>query len=139
MNNQSTDQTVKMCMLICAIDVCILLKLFSHNVARVTPNVSNTSEKYCKFRIFLENFIFAKSVKRYICNIKNLQLGHDLPITVTDRMLYPFCESFIFTKREIKTLTKISEFTVHRIEKGRICPHMMFINDNTIDVNILFP
>ena len=62
------------------------------------------------------NFIFVKSVKRSICYVKNLRLAHDLPITVNDRVLLPFYESFIFTKlrkfREIKTLAKISIFTV---------------------------
>ena len=29
--------------------------------------------------IFRENFIFWNSVKRHICDVKNLRLGHDLP------------------------------------------------------------
>ena len=36
---------------------------------------------YCKFGNFRENFIFANSVKRHICNNKSSRLGHDLPIS----------------------------------------------------------
>ena len=36
---------------------------------------------YCKLK---ENLIFANSVKRHICHIKNSQLGHDLPTSVND-------------------------------------------------------
>ena len=71
---------------------------------------------YCKSGNFRENFIFANSVKRHICDAKNLRLGHDLPISVNDRVISPFREDFIFTKlakfRKNKTLAKISEFTV---------------------------
>ena len=35
---------------------------------------------YCKFENFPENFIFAYSVKRHICDVKNSKLGHYLPI-----------------------------------------------------------
>ena len=53
---------------------------------------------YCKYVNFRENFIFAKSVKRHICNVKNLQLGHDLPLSVNDILISPFHKDFIFTK-----------------------------------------
>ena len=36
---------------------------------------------YCKSGKFRENFIFANSVKRHICDVKNLQLGHDFSKT----------------------------------------------------------
>ena len=69
----------------------------------------------CKYGNLHENFIFSNSVKRHICHVKNLLLGHDLPISVNDRVISPFCDDFIFTKlrkfRENKTLLKISEFT----------------------------
>ena len=69
--------------------------------------------KYCKFGNFRENFIFANSVKRHICDVKNSRLRHDIPISVNDRVISPFREDFVFTKlRENKTLAKISEFTV---------------------------
>ena len=32
----------------------------------------------------LDNLIFANSIKRHICHIKNSQLGHDLPTSVND-------------------------------------------------------
>ena len=53
--------------------------------------------KYCKSGNFRENFIFANSVKRHICDIKNSQLGYDIPISVKDRVISPFCEGFIFS------------------------------------------
>ena len=45
-----------------------------------------------------ENFIFVNNIKRHLCNVKNLLLGHDLPISVNDRVILPFREDFIFTK-----------------------------------------
>ena len=47
---------------------------------------------------FRDDFIFSKSVKRHICNFKNLRLGHDLPIPINVRLISLFCESFIFMK-----------------------------------------
>ena len=38
--------------------------------------------KYCKFRNFYENFIFTNSVKRHICDVKILLLGHVLPLNL---------------------------------------------------------
>ena len=64
---------------------------------------------YYKFGNFRENFIFVNSIKRHICDIKNSRLGHDLPISVNDRMISPFWEGYIC---ENKTLVEISEFTV---------------------------
>ena len=54
-----------------------------------------------RFGHFHENFIFANSVKSHICGIKNALLGHDLPISVNDRVISPFWEEFIFTKLRI--------------------------------------
>ena len=56
---------------------------------------------YCKFENFGENFIFMNSNKRHIWDVNNLQLGHDLPTSVNDRVILPFCEGFIFTKLHI--------------------------------------
>ena len=53
---------------------------------------------YCKFGNFRENLIFAKSVKRHICDVKKSQTGHDLPISVNDRVISPIREGLIFTK-----------------------------------------
>ena len=33
------------------------------------------------------DFIFANSVKRHICDVKNLRPGHDLATSVNDRMI----------------------------------------------------
>ena len=76
------------------------------------------SSIYCKFGNFREHFIFATSVKRHICDVKNSRLGYDLPTSVNDRVILPFREVFFSRKfayakfRENKTLAKISEFTV---------------------------
>ena len=56
---------------------------------------------YCKFGNFRENFIFANSVKRHICKLKRSEVGHDLPISVKDRVTSPFREGFVFTKLRI--------------------------------------
>ena len=49
-----------------------------------TEQSSSTSVLYCKFGNFREHFIFANSVKRDICHIKNSRLGHDIPTSVND-------------------------------------------------------
>ena len=54
--------------------------------------------KYFRFRNFHNNFIFANSIKRHISDVKNLQLRQDLPTTINERVIVPFCEGFIFTK-----------------------------------------
>ena len=81
-------------------------------------------ESYCKIRNFCENFIFANSIKRHIYHVKNSQLGHDLPASVNERVILTYSEGIIFTNfayakfHEIKTLAKISEFTVFFIIKN---------------------
>ena len=60
------------------------------------------------------------SVKRHVCDAKNSRLGHDLHISVNNRVISAFHEDFIFTKLciwyakfcENKTLAKICEFTL---------------------------
>ena len=51
---------------------------------------------YCKFGNFLKIFIFANSVKRYSCDIKKSRLGHDLSISLNDRVISPFPDDFFF-------------------------------------------
>ena len=70
-------------------------------------------KNYCKFENFHENFIFANSVKIHICNINNLRLGQDLPISVNDRVIWPFCEDLIFTKLSTKTKTSLKFPNLH--------------------------
>ena len=73
---------------------------------------------YCKVGIFREIVIFVNCVKRHICEVKNSRLGHDLPISVNDKVIQPFREDFIFTKLRIRevlrktNLAKISEFSL---------------------------
>ena len=58
---------------------------------------------YCKSGNFRENFIFANSVIRHICDAKNSQLGHDL----NDRVISAFGEDLIFTKLRMRSFVKI--------------------------------
>ena len=53
--------------------------------------------KFCKSGNFCQSFILANSVERHICDVKNFQLGHDLPISVNDILILLFREDFIFT------------------------------------------
>ena len=53
---------------------------------------------YCKLGNSRENFIFANSVKRHICHVKNSRLRHDLPTSVKDKAYSPFREGFIIAK-----------------------------------------
>ena len=57
--------------------------------------------EYCNFRKFYGKLIFVKSDKRHICDVKNSRLGHDLPVSVKDRVILPFCDGLIFTKLRI--------------------------------------
>ena len=59
--------------------------------------------KYCKFGNFRENFIFENGTKRQICDVKNSQQRHDLPISVNVRVISPFYEGFNFMKLRICT------------------------------------
>ena len=56
----------------------------------------------CKFGNFRENFIFAKSAKRHVCDVKKKsRTGHDLRVSVNDRVISPIREGLIFTKLRI--------------------------------------
>ena len=50
--------------------------------------------KYCKFRNIRENFIFKNSIKRHIGNVRKSQLGHDIHISVNERVILPFHKGF---------------------------------------------
>ena len=54
-----------------------------------------------KFENFREDFTFANSIKRHICDFKNSLLDNDLPISLNDRVISPLREDFIFTKLRI--------------------------------------
>ena len=64
-----------------------------------TRDKIGTKQRFCaKLK---ENFILAYSIKRLICDVKNSQLGNDLPISVNERVISPYCENFILTKLRI--------------------------------------
>ena len=50
--------------------------------------------------------MFANSVKRYICQVKNTRLWHDLPTLVTNKEFSAFRESFIFAKLRIHEVSR---------------------------------
>ena len=56
---------------------------------------------YSEVWITVNPEIFANSVKRHICDAKNLQLGHDLSILVNNRVILAFCDDFNFKKFRI--------------------------------------
>ena len=60
--------------------------------------------------------IFARSVKRYICGVKNLRLGHDLPISVNDRVISPFHEESMHMR----------SFAI--VKPSRIFPNLQYIS-----------
>ena len=90
----------------------------------------NFGSVYCKFRNFRENFIFANSIKGYICQVKILQLRHDLPISVNDRMILPFHEGFIFVK-----LCIMRSFT--KIKHSQKFPNLQYIFSLSLSVSVL--
>ena len=55
------------------------------------------STDYCRLGNFRENFIFANSIKRLSSDVKNSRLRQDLPISINDRVIFPFREGFIFS------------------------------------------
>ena len=65
-------------------------------------HITSEGLEYCKFGNFRENFIFANSVKRHICELKKPQVEHDLPISVKDIEITPFREGFIVTKLRMR-------------------------------------
>ena len=82
---------------------------------------------YCiKLGNFRENFIFTNSIKRHIWDVRNSRLGHDIPISVNDRVILPFREglisrNFAYAKfRKNKTLAKIFDFTVLDLSSTRL-------------------
>ena len=66
------------------------------DIIRLSPSILWVL--YCKFGNFRENFIFANSVKRHICDAQTSRLRHDLLISVNDRVILSFHEGLTFTK-----------------------------------------
>ena len=61
------------------------------------PYLCGTQLIYCKFGNIRENFIFANSVKRHICDVK-MRLEHDLPRSVNDRVVCVFFARILFSR-----------------------------------------
>ena len=55
----------------------------------------------CKFGNFREDFVFANSIKRHFCDVRNSRLVHYIIVSVNDRAVVPFREGFNFTKLRI--------------------------------------
>ena len=71
------------------IDASLAVRMPNMEDLRVPSNALKLKNDTVNFR---NNFIFVNSIKRHICDIKNLQLGHDLPSSVNDRMILLFHE-----------------------------------------------
>ena len=67
--------------------------------------------EYCKFRNFRENFIFAKNIKRHVCDVKNSRLVHYSTTSVYGREISPFCDGFISAKIRISEVSRNKIFT----------------------------
>ena len=63
-------------------DVCFLVSLPVHTV---NPEI-------------FARILFSRIALRHIWDVKNSRQGHDLPISVNDRVISAFREDFIFTK-----------------------------------------
>ena len=75
------------------------------------------SYRFCKFGNFRENFIFANSFKRHICDVKIRDYS-----SVNDRVISPFPEDFIYTK--LRSFAKI--------KPSQIFPNLQKILSGTI-------
>ena len=83
--------------------------------------ITNHTFIYCKFANFRENFIFANSAKRHICDVKKSRTGQDLPISVNDRVISSICKGLIFTKLRIcevsRKLNSRENFRIYSTEQ----------------------
>ena len=66
----------------------------------VPPCYCTVPPCYFKFGNFRENFIFANSVKRHICDVKNSQLEYGLPVSGNERVISPFRECAKFRENK---------------------------------------
>ena len=65
---------------------------------------------YCRFGIFFENFMFAKSIKRHISDVKNSRLRLRQEISINDRVILLFREGFIFAKLSFAKIKSSQKF-----------------------------
>ena len=71
------------------------------------PDRTHFLHKNFRFTCFFCKFgIFVNSVKRHIWDIQNLQHGHALHISASNKVISPYRESFIFTK--LRSFAKIN-------------------------------
>ena len=55
---------------------------------------------------FCENFTFANNIKRHICVVNNLPQGHDLPLSVKDRVISQFRKIFFHKAKSMHIKNK---------------------------------
>ena len=67
------------------------------------------------------------SVKRHICGIKKSRLGHDLPISVQDRVISPFSRGFNFHET-----SHMGSFA--KIKPSRKIPNLQHVELNGINI-----
>ena len=106
----------------------------------LSVNVMYCCLLYCKFRNFRENFIFGKSIKLYICNVKKLQLEQDFSTSVNSRVISPFHEGCIFAKMkfcENKTLAKFSEFTVGPFKNNFCATELLLFSYQSVKICVI--
>ena len=72
------------------------------------------NDDYCKF----DNFIFANSVKRHICDVNNSQQGDYLSSSVNKRMISPFREFYFHETSHMRRFAKI--------KPSRIFPNLLY-------------
>ena len=89
-----------------------------------TACTAYVSIRYCRFRNFLENFVFANAIIRHISDVKNSRLRQGLPLSINDRVILPFREGFIFTNMrsfvKIKSLQKFRIYSIKRIKGAQV-------------------
>ena len=109
--------------------LCNKQRLRASAVHEHCAEADDSSDQYCKFGNFREFFYISLIALKEFFHIKNLRLGHDLPIFVKDSDFAMASRNFAYAKfLENKTLTKISEFTVLRnLLQMAACVHFAFI------------
>ena len=93
-------------------------------------------QRYCKFGNFRKNFIFVNRVKTHLRHKKS-RTGHDLPISVKDRVIWPICEGLIFKKfRVCEDLGKFNSrenFRIYSTKFGLAAVHVkQYANDSQV-------
>ena len=78
---------------------------------------------------FFARILFSqKSIKRHICDVIKSRLGHDIPISVNDRVILPLQDGFNFTKLRMRC------FAI--IKPSRKFPNLQYVG-TVLAVNLL--